>query len=221
MVTGTDPTRPRTIEGITRPDPRSHYGQIVAWIVCWPWNLMWTFCIHNPFRYICEFVLREIQSTLDEIATGEFSQIERDLDERPVPSPVSAPSSREAVSLPVREDLPAVAEIETAGVETIDEASFVAASERTLESVVESAEVPEQAAIETVEESSAAWEQLLKSDSMQRPLEAATVETAPLESPVEEPEVYTPPAMPATPQDPWYYAPRGRQDGSVQDPGAN
>ena len=110
MVTGTDPTRPRTIEGITRPDPRSHYGQIVAWIVCWPWNLMWTFCIHNPFRYICEFVLREIQSTLDEIATGEFSQIERDLDERPAPSPASAPATREAVSLPVREFSPAVAE---------------------------------------------------------------------------------------------------------------
>lgn len=216
MVTGTDPTRPRTIEGITRPDPRSHYGQIVAWIVCWPWNLMWTFCIHNPFRYICEFVLREIQSTLDEIATGEFSQIERDLDERPAPSPASAPATREAVSLPVREFSPAVAESDTAGVETIDEASFGAANERTLES----AEVSDQAAIETVEESSPAWEQLLKSDSMQRPLEAA-VEPAPVESAVEEPEAYTPPAMPATPQDPWYYAPRGRQDGSVQDPGAN
>jgi len=220
MVTGTDPTRPRTIEGITRPDPRSHYGQIVAWIVCWPWNLMWTFCIHNPFRYICEFVLREIQSTLDEIATGEFSQIERDLDEQPAPSPVNALPSRVAVavSMPIREDSPAVAEPETAGVETIDEASFVAAGQRTLESVVESAEVSDQAAIETVEESSPAWGQLLKSDSVERPLESASVEPAPVGSPVEEPETYTPPA---TPQDPWYYAPRGQQDGSVQDPGAN
>ena len=82
MATGTDLTRPRTIEGITRPDPGHHYGQIIAWVICWPWNLLWTFAVHNPFRYICEFALHEIQSTLDEISTGEFSEITRDMEER-------------------------------------------------------------------------------------------------------------------------------------------
>ncbi len=211
MVTGTDPTRPRTIEGIIRPDPSDHYGQILAWIVCWPWNLMWTFCIHNPFRYICEFVLHEIQSTLDEIATGEFSQIERDLDERPAPAqttsaplsepitPLASPKSArphrvEMDSVP----LSAVEVTSASAIETVDEAAFLACEP----------ESEDASAVETLAETPA-WENLLKTESSEPA--AATSQDKP--EPI---EPYTPPTLPPTPQqDPWYYAPRGRnQTGS-------
>ena len=66
---------------MTRPDPREHAGQIVAWAICWPWNLLWTLVVYNPLRYVLRFLFHEIRSTLDEIATGEFSDIERELNE--------------------------------------------------------------------------------------------------------------------------------------------
>ena len=88
MVQGYDSRRARTgIDGLTKPDPKDHAAQIVAWAICWPWNVAWTCCVYNPFRYIGEFLLREIQSTLFEISNGQFSQIERDLTLDPSPAP--------------------------------------------------------------------------------------------------------------------------------------
>jgi hypothetical protein len=88
MVPGYDSRRARTgIEGLTKPDPKDRAAQIVAWAICWPWNVVWTFCVYNPFRYIGEFLLREIQSALFEISNGQFSEIERDLTLEPSPPP--------------------------------------------------------------------------------------------------------------------------------------
>jgi hypothetical protein len=119
MVPGYDSRRARTgIEGLTKPDPKDRAAQIVAWAICWPWNVVWTFCVYNPFRYIGEFLLREIQSALFEISNGQFSEIERDLTLEPSPPPFpirqahrapqpaaleTASSSDERTSIPVEQ----------------------------------------------------------------------------------------------------------------------
>lgn len=76
------------VDGLTRPDPREQTAQIVSWAICWPWSVVWTFCVYNPFRYIGEFVLREIQTALYEISQSEFTGIERDLALDPPPFPL-------------------------------------------------------------------------------------------------------------------------------------
>jgi hypothetical protein len=88
MVPGYDSSQASPgIEGLTRPDPKDRAAQIVAWAVCWPWNVVWTCCVYNPFRFIAEFLLKEIQSALFEISNGQFSAIERDLTLDPSPPP--------------------------------------------------------------------------------------------------------------------------------------
>ena len=67
------------IDGLTKPDPREYASQIVAWAICWPWNLVWTLCVNNPFRYLIEFGFQEIRAAFDEISSGQFESIERDL----------------------------------------------------------------------------------------------------------------------------------------------
>jgi hypothetical protein len=88
MVSSTDPRhRPHSIEGLTKPDPREYASQIVAWAICWPWNLVWTLCVNNPFRYLIEFAFLEIRAAFDEISSGQFESIEKDLllDDSPAP----------------------------------------------------------------------------------------------------------------------------------------
>ncbi len=88
MVPGYDPGQARaTLAGLTKPDPKERAAQIVAWAICWPWNLAWTLCVYNPFRYVGEFLLRELQSALFEISNGQFRSIERDLTLDPLPPP--------------------------------------------------------------------------------------------------------------------------------------
>jgi len=170
MAIATDPTRLQTIDRITRPDPGDHYGQIIAWMICWPWNLVWTLTVHNPFRYIVAFVLREIRSTLDEIANGEFSQIERDLSD-PVPDgaqmPAVAQNSHATVSATPPAEPPAVARSPqqsaadtTANLQTIDEAEFQAESL--------SQDRTDLSGMETLQETPG-WETLLKSNRETRP----------------------------------------------------
>ncbi|MDA1249601.1 MAG: hypothetical protein O2820_10290 [Planctomycetota bacterium] len=193
MVTGTDLTRPRTIEGITRPDPRHHYGQILSWVICWPWNLLWTFAVHNPLRYICQFALHEIQSTLDEIATGEFSEITRDLEER---APLRGhPSAPQPNSEPATWT-PHVSTNEASSIETVNEATFV---------TVPGASAPGASAVPSRPVERSAVETLEKSPSWASLLSATPPATADLSG------SYSPPALPPTHEpDPWYYAPGGR-----------
>lgn len=95
MVPGYDTGQARTtLAGLTKPDPKERAAQIVAWAICWPWNLVWTLCVYNPFRYVGEFFLREIQSALFEISNGQFRSIERDLTLDPLPPPYPAPERR-------------------------------------------------------------------------------------------------------------------------------
>lgn len=95
MVPGYDPSQARTsLAGLTKPDPKERAAQIVAWAICWPWNLVWTLCVYNPFRYVGEFLLREIQSALFEISNGQFRSIERDLTIEPLPPPYPIPERR-------------------------------------------------------------------------------------------------------------------------------
>jgi len=68
MVPGYDQRQARIgLTGLTKPDPKDRAAQIIAWAICWPWNLVWTICVYNPFRYVAEFLLKEIQSALFEI----------------------------------------------------------------------------------------------------------------------------------------------------------
>lgn len=101
MVPGYDSRQVRwEIEGLTKPDPKEQAAQIVAWAICWPWNVVWTLCVYNPFRYVGEFLLQELQSALFEISNGQFSEIERDLSVEPQRQPIEpepAASSREPV----------------------------------------------------------------------------------------------------------------------------
>jgi hypothetical protein len=48
-------------------------------MICWPWNLVWTLLVHNPLRHMVQFAVVEVRATLDEISSGEFKEIERDL----------------------------------------------------------------------------------------------------------------------------------------------
>lgn len=206
MVTGTDFSRPCTIEGITRPDPRHHYGQIISWVICWPWNLLWTLVVHNPFRYIFQFTLHEIHSTLDEISTGEFSEIARDMDERAAgaaapplatsPSPSAQPTTAERTAPNTHWMEPGMEQEEESAIETVDEATFLA--------VASEPEMAEQSSAETIEES-AAWRTLLKADTSAG--EAANSESAHATTA----DSYKPPVLPPTHEpDPWYFAPNGR-----------
>jgi hypothetical protein len=99
MVPGYDQRQARTgLAGLTKPDPKDRASQIVAWAICWPWNLVWTICVYNPFRYVAEFLLKEIQSALFEISNGQFSSIEQDLtlDPPPPPYPIPTPQPRQS-----------------------------------------------------------------------------------------------------------------------------
>jgi len=79
------------VDSITRPDPRLHAEQILLWIICWPWNLVWTLLVHNPLRHIVQFAVVEVRATLEEISSGEFKEIERDLTiSEPLPVPLAA-----------------------------------------------------------------------------------------------------------------------------------
>jgi hypothetical protein len=200
MATDTDLTSPRTIEGITRPDHLGHhYGQIIAWVICWPWNLLWILVVHNPFRYICEFALHEIQSTLDEIATGEFSEITRDLEERApraTAPPVVASPTPPAYAAPVLPQttnsnwMEPAREQESSPIETAAEASSP--------SDTGPPELPVEEAASC--EESAAWPTPLKADS-------ATAVTSTADSA----ETYKAPVLPPTFEpDPLHYTPNRR-----------
>jgi hypothetical protein len=105
MVPGYDQSQAQTgLTGLTKPDPREKAAQIVAWAICWPWNLVWTICVYNPFRYIGEFLLKEIQSALFEISNGQFRSIERDLSLDPPAPPYPIQTRRndtETSTMPV------------------------------------------------------------------------------------------------------------------------
>jgi len=114
MVPGYDPGQARTsLAGLTKPDPKEQAAQIVAWAICWPWNLVWTLCVYNPFRYVGEFLLREIQSALFEISNGQFRSIERDLTLEPLPPPYPIPERRAHHENPPAQTASVEATIET------------------------------------------------------------------------------------------------------------
>lgn len=92
MVTSSDlRSLGRELDSVTRPDPRQYVEQILLWMICWPWNLVWTLLVHNPLRQIVQFVVIEVRSTLEEISSGEFKEIERDLAIEEVPLAPAAP----------------------------------------------------------------------------------------------------------------------------------
>jgi hypothetical protein len=65
--------------GLAVPDPKLNASQILAWVICWPWNVLWTVCAFNPVFWLIEVVVREFRSGLEEISTGQFREIEREL----------------------------------------------------------------------------------------------------------------------------------------------
>ena len=69
----------RDMESVTRPDPHKHATEILCWILFWPWNLVWSICVNNPFPLMGRFVVRLIKSTFEEISSGEFKKIEAEL----------------------------------------------------------------------------------------------------------------------------------------------
>ncbi len=65
--------------GLAVPDPGLNASQILAWVICWPWNVLWTVCAFNPAFWLIEVAVREFRSGLEEISTGQFREIEREL----------------------------------------------------------------------------------------------------------------------------------------------
>jgi len=163
MATATDSTRLNSIDRITCPDPGDHYGQILAWAICWPWNLLWTLSVHNPFRYFGAFILREIRSTLNEIASGEFSQIESDLSDvapdvaeaRSATAACNASTAQSADPPADRQATHQSPDDSNAHLQTIDEAAFM--------SVSANRETVDPSEMETLVETPD-WKTLLKSD---------------------------------------------------------
>jgi len=91
MATSSDPG------GIGRsslavPDPRLNASQILAWAICWPWNLLWTVCAYNPLAWLIDIAVREFRSGLEEISSGQFREIERELMGDDNALPASVPS---------------------------------------------------------------------------------------------------------------------------------
>ncbi len=77
---------------LTVPDPKLNASQILAWAICWPWNLLWTVCAYNPIFWLIEVAVREFRSGLEEISSGQFREIERELmGEAAIPPLVAAP----------------------------------------------------------------------------------------------------------------------------------
>ena len=75
------------------PDPKLNASQILAWAICWPWNLLWTVCAYNPVFWLIEVAVREFRSGLEEISSGQFREIDRELMvETATPPLVVAPS---------------------------------------------------------------------------------------------------------------------------------
>lgn len=65
--------------GLAVPDPKLNASQILAWVICWPWNVLWTVCAFNPVFWLIEVAVREFRSGLEEISTGQFREIEWEL----------------------------------------------------------------------------------------------------------------------------------------------
>ena len=78
MATSFDPDRAGR-SGLAVPDPKLNASQILAWVICWPWNALWTVCAYNPVFWLIEIAVREFRSGLEEISTGQFREIEREL----------------------------------------------------------------------------------------------------------------------------------------------
>lgn len=89
MATMTNSTDRRDIDSVTRPDPLTYAPKILCWIIFWPWNLVWSVFVNNPFRYMGQFIVKVIRSTFEEISSGEFKKIEAELSLEPPPIPTN------------------------------------------------------------------------------------------------------------------------------------
>lgn len=93
MAIDTEPRQiRRSCENLTRPDPRLNTSQILAWAICWPWDLLWSVFVNNPIRYLAVFLVREFQSLLEGISSGRFRDIEAELTDKS-PAPPMTPQS--------------------------------------------------------------------------------------------------------------------------------
>jgi hypothetical protein len=118
MATVTNSTVRQELDTVTRPDPLTYAPKILCWILFWPWNLAWSVCVNNPFRYTGHVVVKLIRSTFEEISTGEFKNIEAELSlDQSVTAPAApvVPTALEPVSVapivavqPPREQQPEV-----------------------------------------------------------------------------------------------------------------
>lgn len=105
MAITTDP-QPfgRSSGNLPHPDPHVNAPQILAWAICWPWNLLWTVFAYNPLRYFVEFAVTEFRTALQEISSGQFRDIQNELleaDFADLPHPPAQPATQEGSRPPL------------------------------------------------------------------------------------------------------------------------
>ena len=95
MVTGSRPSSARhDVEAVLKPDPRRFAPSILSWMICWPWDMLWSLIANNPVQLVLVALATEIRAGLDEITQREFKAIEDDLAlESELPKPPAAPAT--------------------------------------------------------------------------------------------------------------------------------
>ncbi len=98
-----DPNNPQPVTRISSymPIPQPEIAQqkslIIAWLLFWPWSLLWCFLVHNPARYLLHLVSSEVKATMDSIAQETFNEIAQDFQFEsqasrvPIAMPVTSP----------------------------------------------------------------------------------------------------------------------------------
>ena len=86
-------------QGILKPDVNRYKAHFSAWIVFWPWSVVWTFFAHNPIAYVARLLAEEFKAIMEDITYEQFRDIDKELAVSPtcVATVVSTPAATSLV----------------------------------------------------------------------------------------------------------------------------
>lgn len=77
------------------PKVSDHKGQVLGWMIYWPWSLVWTI-INDPVIRLFKWIYRQIQGLLQGISDRAFRGVEDDFRQPPAAPDGKEPESDEA-----------------------------------------------------------------------------------------------------------------------------